>query len=81
MDKDELLDELFEKSGGFSRYQVFTFIVFQSCLSCYSFWFYGLGFLLQEPTYKCEFTQPVSDPDDVCTAENICSHDPRIESS
>ena len=38
--------------------------------------------MLQEPDYTCTFTDPssITDPDDVCTAENICDDDPRIAS-
>ena len=78
-DRDDLLQELFEKSGGFSRFQFFAWLVIQLSVSCGGFWWYGLGFMLQEPTFTCTFTQHVSKPDDVCTAKNICDNDPRID--
>lgn len=79
-DREKILDALFESSGGFSWFQALTWFVVQSGISCSSFWFYGLGFLLQQPVYSCAFTQPVADPDDVCTADNICKDDLRIAS-
>ena len=35
--------------------------------------------MLQEPTFTCTFTLHVSNPDDVCSAENICDNDSRID--
>ena len=77
-DREKILDALFVSSGGFSRFQILTWFVVQAGISCSSFWFYGLGFLLQQPVYSCTFTQPVSDPDEVCTAHHICKDDSRI---
>ena len=33
------------------------------------------------PKFSCKFTEDIVDPDEVCTAENICADDPRIEDS
>ena len=81
--KDTVLAKLFHQSGGFGRFQYFIFFTIQSSLSGYCFWFYGLGFLIQEPDYSCTFADPASitDPDAVCTPQNICDDDPRITDS
>jgi len=77
VDKKEVLAELYEASGGFGRFQYCIFFVFQSAMSAYSLWFYGLGFLTQVPDYSCVFSESgVSQ--DICTAEKICDGDPRI---
>lgn len=82
MTKEQALDRLFAASGNFGKFQFFSFFTFQSAISCYSFWFYGMGFMIQEPAYKCTFTDPtqITDPDSVCTAENICDGNPLIAS-
>ena len=33
------------------------------------------------PKFSCTFTEDIVDPDEVCTAENICADDPRIKDS
>ena len=48
-------------------------------MSCVGFWWYALGFLLQEPAFKCTFTEPVADPGDICNPKHICANDDRIE--
>ena len=48
-------------------------------MSSIAFWWNSLGFYIQDPKYVCTFTEPVSDPDDVCTAKNICNDDKRID--
>ena len=55
--------------------------VVQCQMSSIAFWWNSLGFYIQQPQYVCEFNTDVKDPDKVCTAKNICDHDPRIESS
>lgn len=45
-DRDELLEILFERSGGFSYFQLFAWFVIQCSASCGGFWWYGLGFML-----------------------------------
>ena len=41
---------------------------------------YGIPFWTKQPTYKCVLTSANFDLDEVCTAENICINDSRIES-
>ena len=79
--KETAIEELFDAAGGFSYFQIFAFLCVQCAISCNNFWNNGLGFLIQKPAYKCTFTETVKDPDDVCTVENICDDDPRIEDS
>jgi len=73
------MDQLFEASGGWGKFQFFAFFCIQCAISCNNFWNNGLGFLIQKPAYTCTFTSEVSDPSDVCTAENICDDDTRID--
>ena len=53
MTDDEIIDHLFEKSGGFGRWQCLYAVILIIGLTALDFVFYSLGFLLEEPKYDC----------------------------
>ena len=44
------------------------------------FWFYQLGYLMQEPKYACKLKPGTSFDEGICTSANICANDSRIQS-
>jgi len=80
---EEKLDEAVEDLGGFGNFQIFAYLAVSSGLNACGFWFYQLGYLIQEPKYSCSLASGVNTAnyDAICTTANICAGDPRITSS
>ena len=76
MIQEEKLDDVIEQLGGFGKFQTFAYLAVSTGINSVGFWFYQLGYLMQEPKYKCNLT-PGSDQS-ICTSENICEKDSRI---
>lgn len=63
----------------FGKFQVLVYAAIGFGINSTGFWFYILGFLYQEPAYKCTVTPDhASYIDQVCTRQNICAGDNRI---
>lgn len=63
---DEKIDNKLEDLGGVGKFQWFTNSVFIAGLICSDFFFYQFGYLVQEPVYKCSYS------DDSASDANIC---------
>lgn len=75
------LDRIFEEVGGCGLFQAFAYIAISFGMSATSWFIYELGYYTQPPTsYVCTYTEASLASSDICTVENICSGDPRIES-
>ena len=77
--QDQKLDQIFTRIGGVSCFHIFLFFAINAGMSTMFFIPFSMGFLTQEPVYKCAFsTDEPHDPAKVCTVENICADDKRI---
>ena len=77
---DKKLDDLLDKAGGIGKFQILAYLAITLGMFSTNFFFYEIGYFLQEPAYTCTYKSPVQDPDEICTAKNICSGDPIINS-
>jgi len=55
---------------------LFAYLSVASGIHCVGFWVYQLGFLFQEPKYRCVLRDGADTS--VCTSANICAGDGRI---
>ena len=67
--------------GGVGRFQLLAFVLIACGISSVSFICNIIPFYTKEPVYECVWAGVVPDhPEKVCTSENICAGDLRIES-
>ena len=78
MTAEQKLDKKIEEIGGFGKFQLFAYFAVSTGINSLGFWFYQLGYLMQEPKYKCEFSRGVAFDQKICTGANICAKDNRI---
>ena len=72
------LDKVMEDLG-FGPFQLLAYSAIAFGMNSTGFWFYILGYLYQEPAYKCESTPDhAAKMEEICTRENICAGDNRI---
>ena len=70
---------LFQRIGGFGKFQLFCWFAISFGISGPSWFIYEVGYLIQEPdAYICTYTAPVPAGSEICTKYNICADDPRI---
>jgi hypothetical protein len=75
---EQKLDQCIEDLGGFGKFQLFAYWAVSSGINSAGFWFYQLGYFMQEPKYSCTIRGVGGDHDSICTSENICAKDNRI---
>ena len=75
----ERMDKLINDIGGLGRFQFFAYFVITYGISGQGFFFYTLGYLIQQPVYECSYNGE-EPSENICTAANICNSDPRIAS-
>ena len=72
MNQEEVIDELYEKTGNFGRAQCLMSTLVIIGLTNMSFITYSFGFLLQLPEYTCVLTDDAPD-DFVCDKSTVCA--------
>jgi len=79
---DILVDELMDQtSSSCNMYLVLVYVAVGMGIGCTSYFYYQIPFMIQKPVYSCQLTDPMIEIlAEICTAENICSKDPRIHS-
>ena len=78
--KKELVDYLYEQTGGYGKMQFYIFFVMSSGMVCCSVFAYQLSFLTQDPTYDCVL-QGNPPADFKCDRHSVCDDSPYIKSA
>lgn len=71
-----------QASSSCNLYLVLVYVAVAMGIGSTSFFYYQIPFMIQKQVYSCILIDPMIDnATEICSAENICSEDPRILSS
>ena len=70
-----------QASSSCNMYLVLAWVAVGMGIGSTSYFYYQIPFLIQKQVYSCQLTDPmIEHVAEICTPENICSEDPRIQS-